>query len=89
MSDELANLYSQGAHEMSSFYGPITLFSKDSPFVSKLNELCEEDSSLKSFVEARLNESLQFFIGVDLDTEKFIFMDVLLPYIFQKITENP
>lgn len=88
MPNELANLYSQGAHEVSSFYGPITLFSKDAPFISKLDELCEKDSSLRPFIESRVNEFFSFFIGVDLDTEKFIFLDALLPHILQKITEN-
>lgn len=88
MSNELVDLYSQGAHETSSFYGPITLFSRDAPFVSKLNELCEKNPSLKPFIEAGSNGSFPFFIGVDLDTEKFIFMDLMLPHILQEITKN-
>lgn len=88
MLDELANLYLQGAHEISSFYGPITLFSKDAPFISKLNELYEKSSSLKPFIETGPNVSVRFFIGIDLSTEKFIFMDSMLPYVLSKITKN-
>lgn len=88
MSNELADLYSQGAHETSSFYGSITLFSRDAPFVSKLNKLYEKSPRLKPSIEAGSNEFFLFFIGVDLDTDNFIFMDSMLPYILWEITKN-
>lgn len=88
MSDELVNLYSQGAHETSSYHGPITLFAKDAPFVSKLNELCEKDSNLEFFVKAGPNVNWLFFIGIDADTDKLIFKDLFLPYFLQEMTKN-
>lgn len=89
MSDELVNLYSQGAHEVSSYHGPITLFDKDALFVSKLNELCERNPGAESFVKAGLGANNLFFIGIDIDTNRLIFKDLLLPFFLQKITENP
>lgn len=89
MFDELVNLYSQGAHEVSSCHGPITLFARDAPFVSKLNELCEKNSNLEFFVKGGLNVDTLFFVGIDIDTDRLIFKDLLLPFFLQKITENP
>ena len=89
MFDELVNLYSQGAHEVSSIHGPITLFDKGAPFVSKLNELCEKNPGAEFFVKADLGVDSLFFVGVDVDTDRLIFKDLLLPFFLQKITENP
>lgn len=88
MFDELVNLYSQGAHEVSSCHGPITLFARDAPFVSKLNEFCERNPGAEFFVKGGLDVDTLFFIGIDQDTGQFIFKDLLLPFFLQKITEN-
>lgn len=84
MFNELVNLYSQGAHEVSSYHGPITLFDKDAPFVSKLNELCKRDPVAESFVNAGLGVDNLFFIGIDIDTDRLIFKDILLHFFFKK-----
>lgn len=84
MYDELVNLYSQGVHEVSSYHGPITLFDKGAPFISKLNELCERDPVAKSFVNAGLGVDNRFFVGIDIDTGKLIFKDILLHFFFKK-----
>ena len=89
MFDELVNLYSQGAHEVSSIHGPVTLFDKGAPFVSKLNELCEKNSGAEFFVKADLGVDNLLFVGIDVDTDRLIFKDLLLPFFLQKITENP
>lgn len=88
MFDELVNLYSQGAHEVGTCHGPITLFARDAPFVSKLNELCEKNPGAEFFVKGGLDVDTLFFIGIDVDTDKLIFKDLLLPFFLQKITEN-
>lgn len=88
MFDELVNLYSQGAHEVSSCHGPITLFDRGAPFVSKLNELCERNPGAEFFVKAGLGVDSLFFIGIDIDSDRLIFKDLLLPFFLQKITEN-
>ena len=89
MFDELVNLYSQGAHEVSSIHGPVTLFDKGAPFVSKLNDLCEKNPGADFFVKAGLGVDNLFFVGIDVDTDRLIFKDLLLPFFLQKITENP
>lgn len=67
----------------------VTLFTKDAPFISKLNELCEKNPSLEVFVKTGLNVDALFFIGIDLDTDKLIFKDQILTFFLQGITENP
>lgn len=89
MFDELVNLYSQGVHEVSSIHGPVTLFDKGAPFVSKLNDLCEKNPGAEFFVKDGLSVDNLFFVGIDVDTGRLIFKDLLLPFFLQKITENP
>lgn len=89
MFDELVSLYSQGAHEVSSIHGPITLFDKGAPFVSKLNDLYEKNPGAEFFVKDGLSVDNLFFVGIDVDTGRLIFKDLLLPFFLQKITENP